>query len=70
MSIYIHSLFMARKALHSFYLDPAMARCLKAASKGEEIPQSQIVRECIKTWLIANGYMSERPKAKGGKRRR
>ena len=59
---------MARKVLYSFYIDPAMAQTLKRASKGEEIPQSQIVREALRTWLEAHRYMA--PKAKGGKRPR
>ena len=46
--MYIYTLYsMARKLLHSFYLDPALGRRLKSASKAEEMPQSQIVREAI-----------------------
>ena len=59
---------MTRMTRHNFFLDPAMARCLKAASRDEEIPQAQIVRKCVKEWLIANGHM--KPKAKGEKHRR
>ena len=62
---------MARKLLHSFYLDTAMARNLKRASRAEEIPQSQIVRDAIRTWLEARGYQqAKRPKVKGGTRMR
>ena len=59
---------MARKVLYSFYIDPAVARTLKRASKAEEIPQSQIVREGLRTWLETHRYMD--PKVKGGKRPR
>ena len=53
------------------YLDPPMARNLKRASKAEEIPQSQIVREAITQWLEANGYQqAKRPKMKGAARKR
>ena len=62
---------MARKLLHSFYLDPPMARNLKRASRDEELSQSQIVREAIRTWLEAHGYQeAKRPKVKGGTRKR
>ena len=61
---------MARKLLHSFYLDPPMARNLKRASRAEEIPQSQIVRDAIRRWLEARGYQAKRPKVKGGTRKR
>ena len=68
--VYIYTLrMMARKALHSFYLDPAMSRNLKAASKGEEIPQSHIVRDAIRRWLEARGYQAKRPKRKGARMR-
>ena len=60
---------MARKFLHSFYLDPPMARLLKRASRGEEIPQSQIVRDAIRTWLETCGYQAKRPKRKGARMR-
>ncbi len=60
---------MARKLLHSFYLDPPISRNLKRASKGEEIPQSQIVREAIRTWLETYGYQAKRPKRKGERMR-
>ena len=46
-----------------------MARNLKRASKAEEIPQSQIVREAIRTWLETYGYQAKRPKRKGGRMR-
>ena len=62
-------MMMARKLLHSFYLDPAMSRNLKAASKAEEIPQSQIVRDAIRTWLETYGYQAKRPKRKGARMR-
>ncbi len=62
-------LTMVRKLLHSFYLDPAMSRALKAASRGEDIPQSQIVREAINTWLDAHRYPVKRPKRKGARMR-
>ncbi len=61
---------MARKLLHSFYLDRAMARRLKTASRDEEMPQSQIVRDAIHTWLDTHGYPAPEKKAKGGTRTR
>ena len=60
---------MARKLLHSFYLDPPMSRNLKRASKAEEIPQSQIVRDAIRMWLEDHGYQAKRPKRKGARMR-
>ena len=60
---------MPRKLLHSFYLDPPMARNLKRASKAEEIPQSQIVRDAIRTWLETYGYQAKRPQRKGARMR-
>ncbi len=60
---------MARKLLHSFYLDPPMSRALKRASRAEDIPQSQIVREAIRTWLETYGYQDKRPKRKGARMR-
>ena len=60
---------MARKLLDSFYLDLAMSRNLKAASKAEEIPQSQIVRDAIRRWLETYGYQAKRPKRKGARMR-
>ena len=69
--MYIYTLYsMARKLLHSFYLDPALGRRLKSASKAEEMPQSQIVREAINAWLDAHGYPAKTPRAKGGPRKR
>ena len=68
-NVYIYTLYeVARKLLHSFYLDPALGRSLKRASRAEEIPQSQIVREAIRVWLEERGHLE--PKAKGGKRTR
>ena len=62
---------MARKLLHSFYLDPPMARNLKRASADEEIAQSQIVREAITQWLEAHGYQqAKKAKVKGGRQKR
>ncbi len=60
---------MSRKLLCSFHLDTDIVQSLKAASKGEEIPKSQIVRECLTAWLTRRGYM-KRPTAKGGPRTR
>ncbi len=69
-NVYIYMvLTMTRKLLHSFYLDPAMSRNLKRASKAEEIPQSQIVRDAIRTWLETYGYQAKRPKRKGARMR-
>ena len=59
----IISSVMTRMTRHNFFLDPAMARCLKAASRDEEIPQAQIVPEVRQgmahcQWL--HGAQSER----------
>ncbi len=69
-NVYVYMLLtMARKLLHSFYLDPPLGRNLKRASKVEEIPQSQIVRDAIRTWLETYGYQAKRPKRKGARMR-
>ncbi len=60
---------MARKLLHSFYLDRELAQGLKAASAGEHMPQGQIVRQAIRTWLETRRYLAKGAKGKGGKRR-
>ena len=60
---------MARKLLYSFYLDPDLTQSLKAASDGEHMPQGQIVRQTIRTWLEARRYLAKGAKGKGGKRR-
>ena len=54
---------VAGKILRSYNLDPDLARGLKAASKGEYLPQSQIVRTALRTWLVDHGYLKGR---KGG----
>ena len=61
---------MARKLLYSFYLDPDLTQSLKAASDGEHMPQGQIVRHAIRTWLEARRYLTKGTKGKGGKRKR
>ena len=61
---------MARKLLHSFYLDPDLTQSLKAASDGEYMPQGQIVRHAIRTWLEVRRYLAKEAKGKGGKRKR
>ncbi len=69
-TVYVYIVqMMARKLLHSFYLDPPMSRTLKRASKAEEIPQSHIVRDAIRTWLETRGYQAKRPKRKGARMR-
>ncbi len=55
---------MAGKILRSYFLDPDLMRGLKAASKGEYLPQSQIVRTALRTWLVEHGYLK-----KGGARK-
>ncbi len=56
---------VAGKILRSYFLDPDLMRGLKAASKGEYLPQSQVVRTAIRTWLVDHGYLK-----KGGPRTR
>ena len=58
---------VAGKILRSYFLEPDLARGLKAASKGEYLPQSQVVRTAIRTWLVDHGYLRARPK--GGMRK-
>ena len=55
---------MPGKVLRSYYLDPDLDRGLKAAAKGEYLPQSQVVRTALRTWLTDNGYLK-----KGGTRK-
>ena len=56
---------VAGKILRSYFLDPDLMRGLKAASKGEYLPQSQIIRTALRTWLVDHGYLK-----KGGPRTR
>ena len=55
---------VAGKILRSYFLDPDLMRGLKAASKGEYLPQSQVVRTALRTWLVDHGYLK-----KGGARK-
>ena len=55
---------MADKTLRSYNLDTDLLRGLKAASKGEYMPQSQVVRIALRTWLVDHGYLK-----KGGMRK-
>ena len=47
------------KILRSYNLEPDLARGLKAASKGEYLPQSQIVRTALRLWLTDHGYLKK-----------
>ena len=57
---------MADKTLRSYNLDTDLLRGLKAASKGEYMPQSQVVRTALRAWLVDRGYLKGR---KGGTRK-
>ena len=59
---------VADKLLRSFFLDRDLARGLKAASKGEYMPQGQIVRMALRSWLESAGYLAKR--RKGGQQKR
>ncbi len=56
---------MADKVLRSYNLDTDLLPGLKAASKGEYMPQSQVLRTALRTWLVDHGYLK-----KGGPRTR
>ena len=59
---------MSDKILRSFHLDRDLARGLKAASKGEYLPQAQVVRTAVRAWLVDHGYLKKGQK--GGTRKR
>ena len=55
---------MGGKILRSHFLDPDLMRGLKAASKGEYMPQAQVLRTALRVWLVDHGYLK-----KGGARK-
>ena len=50
--------------MHSFYLDPDLARGLKRLKARDGIPESEQVRRAIRMWLDAKGLNSRRPARK------
>ena len=61
------TLSVAGKILRSYLLDPDLMRGLKAASEGEYMPQSQVVRTALRAWLTDHGYLTKG--RKGGTRK-